>query len=423
VRTNESVDRSVVEERLQVKTNLAKTSVDHELYKSSDPQTVSRIVDQTPMRLHQPSRVLLGSREDPATLVMGCAGEKREMRHLIGLAGVCTLIATAAAAVGPALETDVTTLDRAVRCPVRFSGSLDPLLLVHGTATTPADEWALTYGKLLPELGFDVCTVRLPELALTDIQTSTEYVVHAIRTMAAQSGRQVDVIGYSQGGLEPRWAVKWWPDVLAAVDDLVTFGAPHHGNEKANDECVDGSCDASIWQQRQGSNFISKLNSDDETPGPADYTSIYSQSDGQVTPVETAVLEGASNIPVQVVCNRQVVHQMLPIDAAVFAIALDALAHDGPAVPSRIAPSVCQESFLPGMSQNGANIAQAAIIGDGSATLLAHPDVNSEPPLRPYALPEPSRTTGVAGAIGVIALIGHRRHRRQSYAKTRQGGI
>ena len=334
------------------------------------------------------------------------------MRLLISLGGAaCALLATAAAAVGPPLETDVATLDRAVRCPVRFSGIYEPVLLVHGTASKPEDEWALTYKKVLPDLGFDVCTVRLPELALADAQTSTEYVVHAIRTMATQSGRPVDVIGYSQGGLEPRWAVKWWPDVLAGVDDLVTLGGPHHGNSRANDECADGSCDASIWQQRQGSDFISKLNSVDETPGAVDYTSIYSQSDGQVIPVTTAVLQGAANIRVQDLCNRQVVHQMLPIDAAVFAIALDALTHDGPAVLSRIAPSVCQVSFLPEMSQNDANIAQAAIFGDGSATLLAHPDVNSEPPLRPYALPEPPLPFGLAAAIGALALVGHKRHR------------
>ena len=328
------------------------------------------------------------------------------MWHWIGLAGVYMLIATAAAAVGPALETDVATLDRAVRCPVRFSGSFDPLLLVHGTTSTPEDEWALTYGKVLPELGFDVCTVRLPELALADIQTSAEYVVHAIRMIAAASGRPVDVIGFSQGGLEPRWAIKWWSDVRAAVDDLVTLASPHHGSERSDEECNDGSCDAAIWQMTQGSNFLSALNAGDHTPGAVDYTSIYSQDDDQ--PSGRSILSGASNVLVQDVCAGQLSHSMHPIDALVFGLALDALTNDGPAVPGRIDPDVCQEDHLPGMSQNDVNVAHAAILGDGSDTLLAHPDVNSEPPLRPYALPEPSPVLGLTAAGGVLALLSRR---------------
>ena len=102
-----------------------------------------------------------------------------------------------------------------MRCPASFSGAHEPVLFVHGTAGRSEDHWALGYQKILPDLGFDVCTVRLPDLALADIQTATEYVVHAVRAIAAKSGKKVDVVGYSQGGLEPRWAVKYWLDVQA----------------------------------------------------------------------------------------------------------------------------------------------------------------------------------------------------------------
>ena len=152
-----------------------------------------------------------------------------------GLGGSRSGLAAAApaGALGPALATPAADLDRAVRCPLAFSGAHEPVLFVHGTAGRSEDHWALGYQKILPDLGFDVCTVRLPELALGDIQIATEYVVHAVRAIAAASGKQVDVVGYSQGGLEPRWAVKYWPDVQAAVDDIVTLASPHHGTHRS----------------------------------------------------------------------------------------------------------------------------------------------------------------------------------------------
>jgi triacylglycerol esterase/lipase EstA (alpha/beta hydrolase family) len=151
----------------------------------------------------------------------------RRFVHPIATALIVALAAaTPGAATGPALETDPADRDRAVRCTASFSGAHAPELFVHGTAGRPEDHWALGYQKVLPEKGFDVCTVRLPNLALNDIQTAIEYVVHAVRAIATKSGKKVDVVGCSQGGLEPRWAVKYWLDVQSAVDDLVTLESP-----------------------------------------------------------------------------------------------------------------------------------------------------------------------------------------------------
>ncbi|GAA2124682.1 hypothetical protein GCM10009759_76480 [Kitasatospora saccharophila] len=41
---------------------------------------------------------------------------------------------------------------------------------------------------------------RLPQRSMVDIQYSTEYVVHAIDTVYAATGRNVDVIGCSRAG-------------------------------------------------------------------------------------------------------------------------------------------------------------------------------------------------------------------------------
>src|SRR5262249_42523577 len=156
--------------------------------------------------------------------------------------GLALAVAAPAGAIGPELTSDPASRDRAVRCPAAFSGAHEPVLFVHGTAGRPEDHWALGYQRILPDLGFDVCRVRLPELALGDIQVAAEYVVHAVRAIAAKSGKKVDVVGYSQGGLEPRWAIKYWPDVRAAVDDLVTLASPHHGAIAPDGLCAVGMC-------------------------------------------------------------------------------------------------------------------------------------------------------------------------------------
>ncbi len=320
--------------------------------------------------------------------------------------------ATPASAIGPALETNPTDLDRAVRCPVSFSGAHEPVLLVQGTAGRPEDHWALGYSKIMPDLGYDVCTVRLPDLALGDIQVAAEYVVHAVRAIAAKSGKKVDLVGYSQGGLEPRWAFKYWPDVRESVDDLVTLASPHHGAIATDVLCL-ATCQAAVWQMNYlgPSNFLQALNAGDETPGAIDYTSIYSLTDELVQPAlptPTAALAGATNIAIQDVCiGRPVQHGLEPFDAAVFALLLDALSHPGPAVPARVGSAVCTELFVPGLTPDDVVIAQEVVYANGLESVgLLGQKVPAEPPVREYALPEPSRAAGLLAGILALVLVG-----------------
>ncbi|CAN5465043.1 hypothetical protein BH18ACT1_BH18ACT1_06010 [soil metagenome] len=127
------------------------------------------------------------------------------MRRLrVGAALVPRLLGLAACQGGePALSVPTATLDAALSCPASFTSERQPVLLVHGTFVTPEENWSWNYGRALPARGYDVCTVRLPARATGDIQVASEYVVHAVRRIAAQSGGKVDVLGHSQGGLEP----------------------------------------------------------------------------------------------------------------------------------------------------------------------------------------------------------------------------
>jgi triacylglycerol lipase len=297
---------------------------------------------------------------------------------------------------GPPLMTPTATLAAALRChDTPSSASHEPVLLVHGIASTGAESWDWTYVPALTNAGFDVCTVDLPDRALTDIQISTEYVVYAVRLMRDHYHSKVSIVGHSQGALEGRWAIKFWPDIRNSVDDMIGLGAPYHGTAGANIVCATGSCVPALWQFSIGSNFLKALNADDETPGNVSYTSIYSLTDNLAIPQlpqsVSAQGDGATNVPIQSICPVRVVdHYQTLADAVAYAVVVDALTHPGPADPSRIDRSVCGQLFLPGVTLDSFAVHYAAIYARFVPDIagLTYPPVRSEPPLRCYARPQ-----------------------------------
>lgn len=295
---------------------------------------------------------------------------------------------------GPRLETPRALLDDAVRCPK--PPRRKTVLLVHGTSVTAQENWGWSWVRALPHAGFDVCTVDLPDRSLVDIQTTTEYVVHAIRTVARRSGQPISVVGLSQGALQPRWALKWWPDLRALVDDYVSMAGTNRGSVFADGTCAGGSCLASLWQQRTtGSPFQQMLNSGDTTPGRVSYTSVYSLNDEiiqPVVPVPVARIEGASNIAVQDVCpGRYVGHAQSIADAAYYAVVMDALTHRGPAVALRVDRHSCTQHVMPHVDAAEAAVRTAEVYVTAGVVQSQYEKVPAEPPLRPY-------TRGATGA-------------------------
>lgn len=285
---------------------------------------------------------------------------------------------------GPPLTAPPAALQASLHCPPAFTHTAhEPVLLVHGTGAYANEEWGWSYVPALTALGYDVCTVDLPNYALDDIQQSTEYVVYAVRFMAAESGRKVDMLGASQGGLQPRWAVRWWPDVQASTDDVVMLATPNHGTTVAGQAARPPfRCFPSCWQMMPGSKFLNALDAGDETPGEISYTSIYTQFDELVRPNSTSVLNGAVNILEQDLCpGRPVEHLGISSgDAVAFALAVDAFSHPGPADPARFDKANCTKALMDGAQpQNGS--------GDGR--YLTNPPqphwTTSEPPLQLYA--------------------------------------
>ena len=326
-------------------------------------------------------------------------------RRLVVLAvGATVLLAGASparAASDPPLSIDRAAALAVLHCPPSFTRSKTPVLLVHGTGSTAAESWAHSFAKTLPGAGHDVCTIDLPARALGDIQVAAEYVVVAIEDVAGRAGRRIDVVTHSQGGLEPRWALKWFPSTQTLVDDYVSLSATHHGSADAAGVCSVGSCAPAVWQQVPGSRFLKALNAGDETPGDVSYTSIYSLTDEvvpELPPPSTSIIAGGRNIAVQDVCpGRPVNHIGALHDPVTHALVLDALDHAGAADPSRISTATCLGLVAPGLDASDAAYLQTIGLGQaGLNTIVTGPKSSAEPPLAAYVLA--SQTTAAAPA-------------------------
>lgn len=270
-------------------------------------------------------------------------------------------------------------LDRELACKGgkdKLSGEkkLDPVLLVPGTITREQD-WGSNYWRALPDRGFEVCWVQLPDISFGDIQTSAEYIARAVEVMHEATGEQIDVVGHSQGGVSARWATKWFP-AGGFVDDLIALAAPNHGFVIADRETARGKAPEALWQLRTDANFIRALNRGDESPGSADYTSIYSKTDELVPSVVTPRVEQGTNILVQDLCSgRRVSHLSIVRDDATYRLVVDALTNPGTANPDRASVNCARDAF-PGVGKP-----QGGPPPKGTDPHIA----DHEPPLEPYA--------------------------------------
>lgn len=298
---------------------------------------------------------------------------------------------------GPELSVPREKLDQALSCTENVADAdRSVVLLVHGTTLTPGSNFSWNWFRALDALGRPYCAVTMPDNAMSDAQVSAEYVVHAIRTIHRESGHTVQILGHSQGGTEPRFALRFWPDLRAMVEDYVAFAATNHGSIALDASFCAVPCAPAMWQQTLNSKYTQAINSYQETFAGISYTQIYSVSDQFVQPNlddtgTTSLRTGdgdIANIAVQDVCPTTVNDHISvgTYDPVAYALAIDALDHDGPADPSRIPSSVCAEQFMPGVNpvQFPADLARTySMIGE---QLTLYPKVDEEPPLAAYTL-------------------------------------
>ncbi len=298
---------------------------------------------------------------------------------------------------GPALSVPQATLDAAMVCSTGANAidnaSRAPVLLVPGTGATADDNWSWTYSPAFDMVGIPWCTVNPPDHSTGDLQVNGEYVVNAIRAMHARAGRKIAVIGHSQGGMIPRFALRFWPDTRVMVDDVIGFAPSNHGTTVAAASC-NGGCSASSWQQQDTSQFIAAVNSFQETFPGISYTSVYTHTDEIVQPNSdsngSSSLHGGggqiTNVATQDVCPTDVYEHLMigTIDPVAYALAIDALGNPGPADPARISLLTCLQVFMPGVDP----VTGPASAAQATADFLSFKStsIDSEPALRCYIL-------------------------------------
>lgn len=329
-----------------------------------------------------------------------------------------SLLGACSKSVDPPMTVAQAQLDAAMACTPFEHPDKPPVLLVHGTFFSGVEQYTLFYTPQLVAMGYDVCIVTYPDRGLGDLQVSAEYVANALQSIHARTGRKVAMIGHSQGATMPRWALKFWPTAREAVSDFVLLAGPNHGTTVALPfdvvsnllvglglgELPVGVLPEALYQFAPGANFIAALNAGDETPGDVDYTAIYTQFDElvqPVAPVPTAALDfgqgnhKVSNILIQDICPGYLTEHVAigTSDPVAFALAVDAISHDGPADIERAGGASGLCGLLP---VDVTALLQAPVVS-GLLAIVAEivasgvPDAHlatAEPPLMPYAIGE-----------------------------------
>lgn len=220
-----------------------------------------------------------------------------------------------------------------------------PVVLVNGTFSNAIISWN-AFAPLLKNNGYCVYTFNyggplvLGQIgALGPIAASAgELKTEVDNVLAATGASKVDIVGWSQGGMMPRYYLKNLGGA-AKVNALVGLSPSNHGTTIVGDQSnplTGGLCPA-CNQQAAGSDFLTRLNAGDETPGDVSYTQISTRYDEVVVPYTSAFLAAGpqvTNITVQDYCPADLAeHVTIPMSATAIAFALDALEHPGPADP------------------------------------------------------------------------------------------
>ena len=229
-----------------------------------------------------------------------------------------------------------------------------PVVLVHGTIEDMADNWQ-ALSPLLHNNGYCVFALNYGSFngsgsvgvyGTAKIEDSARQLADFIRRVLAATGAaQVDIVGHSQGGMMPRYYMKFL-NGAANVHTLIGLASSSHGTT------LDGlftlasyfpafnltlaDCPACA-QQEAGSPFMTQLNDGGDTVPGVSYTVIESANDEVVTPYQSAFLSGpnVTNITLQQQCARdQGEHLSMTYDHIADADVLTALDPAHPVTPA-----------------------------------------------------------------------------------------
>jgi triacylglycerol lipase len=210
----------------------------------------------------------------------------------------------------------------------------EPVILVHGTFGDMTVSWNLISPRL-KQAGYCVFALDYGDRGTGPIEGSAAQLRDFVdRVLAATGARKVSLVGHSQGGMMPRYYVKFLGGA-GKVDDLIGLAPSNHGTSNPGALVLDGAgvC-YSCGQQATGSAFLTNLNAGDETPGNVAYTVVETRYDEVVIPYTSAFLSGATNVLLQTRCPVDVAeHLSIIYDAVALRWIQNALGRPGPADP------------------------------------------------------------------------------------------
>jgi triacylglycerol esterase/lipase EstA (alpha/beta hydrolase family) len=198
-----------------------------------------------------------------------------------------------------------------------------PVVLVHGTFENMDDNWQAA-SPLLANNGYCVFALNYGGTSpAADVQGTGDIAASAgqlaafvDKVLAATGAAKVDIVGHSQGGMMPRYYLKFLGGA-PKVNTLVGLSPSNHGTTidglttltqtlglaGAFNVALGSTCQSCV-QQEVGSPFMTELNSGGDTVPGISYTVIETRYDEVVTPYTSAFLTGpdVTNITVQNQC-------------------------------------------------------------------------------------------------------------------------
>ncbi|MCX5047096.1 MULTISPECIES: esterase/lipase family protein [unclassified Streptomyces] len=195
-----------------------------------------------------------------------------------------------------------------------------PVVLVHGTLANSVDNW-LGLAPYLEDRGYCVFSLDYGQLpgvpvfyGLGPIDKSAEQLsAYVDKVLAATGAAKADLVGHSQGGMMPRYYLRFLGGA-PKVNALVGIAPDNHGTD------LDGLTNllpyfpgAADWisastpglaDQIVGSAFLTKLNAGGDTVPGVHYTVIATKYDEVVTPYSSQYLSGSDvrNVLLQNLC-------------------------------------------------------------------------------------------------------------------------
>jgi triacylglycerol esterase/lipase EstA (alpha/beta hydrolase family) len=196
------------------------------------------------------------------------------------------------------------------------------VVLVHGTFANGSVNW-IADAPVLAARGYCVFALtygampNVPVLrAIAPVDSSAAQLSTFVAGVLAATGTsQVDIVGHSQGGMMPRYYLKFLGGA-SKVHTLVGLAPSNHGTTLGGlavlasafpgaMDLLNAGCPACA-DQVVGSPLLTRLNSGGDTLSGVSYTVISTRYDEVVTPYQSQFLSGGHNVTVQNLCAADI---------------------------------------------------------------------------------------------------------------------